>query len=433
MKSGEKSRAMFKRALESIPCGVNSNFRYWGDDETLVLKTAKGAYIWDQDDRRYVDYRLGFGPVILGHAYDSVTEKIKEGLEIGNAFSMTHEYEIAAAEKIRKLAHVDLVRFANSGTEATMHAIRIARAFTGRDKVLKFEGAYHGFHDYTLWNCQPPVPGVGYRRSPVLVPHGSGIPQVISQLIMSIPFNDEELLEKKVKENWGDIACIIVEPLLGNCASTMPKPGYLELIRSLCDKYGIVMIFDEVKTGFRIAKGGAQEYFNIKADLVTYAKALANGFPLAAIAGKKEIMGEIGYQKIAHGGTYCANVVATAAACAVLDEIEAGALEKADAHGKLLMEGFEKILKNLGIPGVVQGPPSMAGVLLTEKENIHEFRDWNDSNHALYEEVIMKCIEKGVMPDVDSREPWFVSASHSDADAEFTLGVFEEALKEVMG
>ena len=433
MKSGEKSRAMFQRALKSIPCGVNSNFRYWGDEETLVLKNAKGAYLWDQDDKKYLDYRLGFGPVILGHAYESVVEKIKEGLEIGNAFSMTHEYEILAAEKIRKLADVDLVRFANSGTEATMHAIRIARAFTGRNKVLKFEGAYHGFHDYTLWNCQPPVPGVGYRRSPVLVPHGSGIPQILHQLIMSIPFNDEELLEKKVKENWGDIACIIVEPLLGNCASTMPKPGYLELIRSLCDKYGIVMIFDEVKTGFRIAKGGAQEYFNIKADLVTYAKALANGFPLAAIAGKKEIMGEIGYQKIAHGGTYCANVVATAAACAVLDEIEAGALEKVDAHGKLLMEGFEKILKTLGVPGVVQGPPSMCGVLLTENDTINEFRDWNDSNHALYEEVIMTCIEKGVMPDVDSREPWFVSASHNDADAEFTLGVFEEALKEVIG
>ena len=156
MKSGEKSRAMFQRALEAIPCGVNSNFRYWGDEETLVLKTAKGAYIWDQDDKKYVDYRLGFGPVILGHAYESVTDKIKEGLEIGNAFSMTHEYEIEAAEKIKKLADVDLVRFANSGTEATMHAIRIARAFTGRDKVLKFEGAYHGFHDYTLWNCQPP-------------------------------------------------------------------------------------------------------------------------------------------------------------------------------------------------------------------------------------------------------------------------------------
>ena len=433
MKSGEKCQAMFKRALKSIPCGVNSNFRYWGDEKTLILKRAKGAYLWDLDDKKYVDYRLGFGPVVLGHAYEPVLEKIREGLEIGNAFAMTHEYEISAAEKIKKLANVDLVRFANSGTEATMHAIRIARAFTGREKVLKFEGAYHGFHDYTLWNCQPPVPGVGYRRSPVLVPHGSGIPYMIGQLVFSIPFNDEELLEKKVKEKWGEIACIIVEPLLGNCASIMPKAGYLELIRSLCDKYGIVMIMDEVKTGFRIAKGGAQEYFDVRSDLVTYAKALANGFPLAAIAGKKEIMGEIGYQKIAHGGTYCANVVATAAADAVLDEIEAGALEKVDAHGKLLMEGFNNIFKSLGIPGVVQGPPSMCGVLLTEKEKITEFRDWNDSDHGLYEEVIRKCIEKGVMPDIDSREPWFVSASHSDEDAAFALGVFEEALKEVIG
>jgi len=433
LKSGEKSRAMFKRATECIPCGVNSNFRYWGDKETLILKKAKGAYLWDQDDKKYVDYRLGFGPVILGHAYEPVLERIKEGLEIGNAFSMTHEYEISAAEKIKKLANVDLVRFANSGTEATMHAIRVARAFTGREKVLKFEGAYHGFHDYTLWNCQPPVPGVGYRRSPVLIPHGSGIPHMIGQLVYSIPFNDEELLEKKVKENWGDIACIIVEPLLGNCASTMPKAGYLELIRSLCDQYGIVMIMDEVKTGFRIAKGGAQEYFDIQSDLVTYAKALANGFPLAAIAGKKEIMGEIGYQKIAHGGTYCANVVATAAADAVLDEIEAGALEKTDAHGKLLVDGFKKIFDSLGVPAVVQGPPSMCGVLLTDKERVDEFRDWNDSDHALYEEVIQKCIEKGVMPDIDSREPWFTSSSHSDADAAFTLGVFEEALKEVIG
>ena len=210
----------------------------------------------------------------------------------------------------------------------------------------------------------------------------------------------------------------------------MPKKGYLEMVRSLCDKYGIVMIMDEVKTGFRIAKGGAQEYFNIQSDLVTYAKALGNGFPIAAIAGKQEIMGEIGYQKIAHGGTYCGNVVATAAADAALDEIADGALDKADAHGKLLMEGFRKILKERGIPGVVQGPPSMCGVLLTEKEEIHEFRDWNESDHGTYEKVIMSCIEKGVMPDIDSREPWFTSASHTAEDAAVTLGVFEEALKE---
>ncbi len=433
MKSGQKSREMLRRAQEAIPLGVNSNFRYWGDDKTLILKRGQGAYIWDQDDKKYIDYRMGFGPTLLGHAYTPVIERVKEALDMGNAFAMTNEYEISAAEKIKKLTGVDLVRYANSGTEATMHAIRIARAYTGRDKILKFEGCYHGFHDYTLWNCQPPIPGAGYRRSPVLVSQGSGIPHVMGQLVYSIPFNDEELLEKKVKEKWGDIACIIIEPLMGNTASIMPKKGYLELVRSLCDQYGIVMIMDEVKTGFRIAKGGAQEFFKVKGDLVTYAKALGNGFPIAAIGGKKEIMGEIGWQKIPHGGTYCANVVAVAAADATLDEIARGALEKVEAHGKILAEGLRNALKERGVPGVVQGPPSMPGVVLTEKEEIFEYRDWADSNRDAYGEIILKLFEKGVMPDIDTREPWFPSASHTDSDADVAIGAFEEAIKEVIG
>ena len=153
MKSGEKSRAMFERARKVLPLGVTSNFRYWGDDQTLVVKRAKGAYLWDQDDKRYIDYRLGFGPVILGHAHQAVTNRVRESLEIGNTFAMTSSYEISVAEKITRMTGTDLVRYANSGTESTMHAIRIARAFTGRNKLLKFEGCYHGFHDYTLWNC----------------------------------------------------------------------------------------------------------------------------------------------------------------------------------------------------------------------------------------------------------------------------------------
>ena len=433
MKSGKKSQELLKRAQQAIPLGVNSNFRYWGDDKTLILKKGQGAYVWDQDDKKYIDYRLGFGPTVLGHAYPTVIERVKEALEIGNTFAMTNEYEISAAEKMKKLTGVDLVRFANSGTEATMHAISIARAYTGRDKVLKFEGHYHGFQDYTLWNCQPPIPGAGYRRSPVLIPQGSGIPQVIGQLLYSVPFNDEELLEKKVKESWGDIACILMEPLMGNTASIMPKKGYLEFVRRLCDQYGIVLIMDEVKTGFRIAKGGAQEYFKVRGDLVTYAKALGNGFPIAAIAGKKEIMGEIGWQKIPHGGTYCANVVAVAAADATLDAIAEGALEKVDAHGKILAEGIENALKERGVPGIVQGPPSMPGVVFTEREAVHEYRDWADSDHDTYEDVILKLFEKGVMPDKDSREPWFVSASHTDSDADVAIGAFDEAIKEVCG
>jgi len=433
MQSGRKSRAMFERARQVMPRGVTSNFRYWGDDKTLVLKRAQGAYIWDQDDQRYIDYRLGFGPVVLGHAHPAVTARVREALEIGNTFAMTTEFEIRAAELIQKLTGVDLVRYASSGTEATMHAIRIARAFTGRNKVLKFEGHYHGFHDYTLWNCYPPVPGSGYRRAPVRVAHGSGIPHQLGELVHVVPFNDEELVERKVREDWGDIACIIVEPIMGNTASIMPKKGYLQHLRRLCDEHGILLIIDEVKTGFRIGKGGAQEHFKVRADLVCYAKAVANGFPLGAIGGRKEIMGEIGPQMIPHGGTYTGNAIATAAAVATLEEIEAGALARVEAHGRRLMSGIEGILKDRGLPAVVQGPPSMFGVVFTDKEQVLDYRDWAASDHDTYEEVILKLFEKGVMPDKDSREPWFVSAAHSDGDAERVLEAFDEALREVLG
>jgi glutamate-1-semialdehyde 2,1-aminomutase len=432
MQSGPKSRAMHKRALQSIPLGVNSNFRHWGDDQTLVVKRGEGAYIWDMDDNRYIDYRNAWGPVILGHAYPSVIANVGNVLKMGNIFAMTHELEIRVAEQIRELTKVDLVRLTNTGTEATMHAIRFARAYTGRDKVLKFEGHYHGFQDYTLFNCQPPIPGVGYRNSPVMIPHGSGIPKVLSQLIYSIPFNDFELVEKKIRESWHDLACIILEPIMGNSPGIMPKPGYLELIRKLCDEYGIVLIFDEVKTGFRVAKGGAQELFNIRGDLITYAKAMGNGFPIAAIGGRKEIMGEIGYQKIPHGGTYSGNAVSAAAATTTLDEIASGALEKVESHGKKLMAGIKEILARRGVPAVVQGPPAMFGIVFTDKQEIHEYREWAASNHHVYNEILSKMMEKGVMPDKDSREPWFCSASHTDEHLGITLGAFEEALMEVI-
>jgi len=212
----------------------------------------------------------------------------------------------------------------------------------------------------------------------------------------------------------------------------MPKKGYLEFVRKLCDQYGIVLIFDEVKTGFRIAKGGAQEYFNVKSDLVTYAKALGNGFPIAAIGGKKEVMGDIGFLKIPHGGTYAGNVVATAAACATLDELEAGALDKVNAHGTRLMNGFSQVLSDRGVPGFVQGPPAMPGIVLTEEAGVFDYRDVAASSHTIYEQVIWKLFEKGVMPDSGVHEPWFISASHTDADADRAIEAFDEAVKEVL-
>lgn len=432
MQTGKKTRTMFKRALACMPSGVTSNYRYWGDEKSMVLKRGQGAYIWDQDDKKYLDYRMGFGPVILGHGFPAVVDAIKEALNMGNVFALTHEYEIKAAEKIKALTGVDLVRYANSGTEATMHAIRIARAYTGRNKIVKFEGHYHGFHDQVLWSTFPPLASVGYRNAPIKVCQGSGIPQSSAELVVMVPFNDEELLEKKVKENWGDIACIIMEPIMGNCASVMPHKGYLEFVRRLCDQYGIVLIFDEVKTGFRVAKGGAQEYFNIRADMATYAKALGNGFPIAAIGGTKEVMGDIGFLKIPHGGTYSGNAVATAAACATLDEIQAGALDKVSAHGRRLMQGMNKVLKERGLAGFIQGPETMPGVVITEAQAVYDYRDVAASNHAIYEQIIWKLLEKGVMPDTGVHEPWFISASHTDQDADVAIGMFDEAVKEVL-
>jgi glutamate-1-semialdehyde 2,1-aminomutase len=424
---------MYERARKVIPAGVNSNFRFWGEDKTLVHKKAKGAYLWDQDDRKYIDYRLAFGPVVLGHAYEPVVERVKQAIELGSAFAMTNEYEISVAEKVSALTGVDMMRFANSGTEATMHAIRIARAFTGRDKILKFEGHYHGFQDYTLWNTYPPVGGAGYRRSPLKFPQGSGIPHIIGDLVVSIPYNDFELLESRISDHHHELAAVIFEPIMGNTASIMPREGFIEKIRELCTKYGIVMIMDEVKTGFRIAPGGAQEYFGIKADMVTYAKALGNGFPVAAIGGKREIMGEIGPGMIAQGGTYAGNMVAAAAADATLDAIAEGALKKVEDHGRKLMEGISKVLTDHSIPFKLTGPPTMFGIVLTDKDEVVEYRDWADSDHDNYEQVILKLFEKGVMPDKDSREPWFSSASHSDSDVDTVLNAFDEAVREVFG
>lgn len=433
MKSGPKSREMFMRGKESIPGGVSSNFRYWGDDATLVVKKAKGAYLWDQDDNRYIDYRLGFGPVVLGHARDDINQYVSEAIKMGTTFAMTNEYEIRVAEKIRKITGVDFVRMTNTGTEATMGAIRIARAFTGRDKVLKFDGAYHGFHDYSLWNTYPPVSGVGYKNDPFLVPQGSGMPRSVGDLMMSLPFNNKEILEKKLAEQWQNIACVIIEPLLGNQASIMPRDGFLEFVREQCDKYGIVMIMDEVKTGFRIAPGGAQEYFGVRGDIVTYAKCLGNGFPVAAIAGRKHIMGEVGPGKIPHGGTYGSNIVAMAAAEAVLDLVAAGELKKADAHGQKLRAGWKKILDATGVPYVIQGPDSMPGIVFTEEPVCREYKHWAKGDHDTYDKIIDACMKRGVMPDIDSREPWFMSTAHTDEDADFVLDVFEQAVREVLG
>jgi glutamate-1-semialdehyde 2,1-aminomutase len=429
----DKNNAFFRRAEQVLPFGVASNFRYWGEGENIAVSRAEGTYIWDMDGNRYIDYRLGFGPVILGHGHPVVAERVASAIKSGTVFALTHEWEVKVAERIVAMCPgVEQVRFANSGGEATMHALRIARSHTGREKIIKFEGQYHGMHDYVLFSTvSSPLSALGHRRSPIAAPSSSGIPKALHQLIITLPYNDSETLERTVKQAWGDVAAMIVEPVLGNMAGTMPQPGWLEQIRALCDAYGIVMIMDEVKTGFRIAPGGAQEYFGVHGDLVTYAKSMGNGFPIAAIGGSKDVMSSVGPGRTAHGGTYCGNVVGTAAADAALELIAQGeVLKTVEARGRALMEGIDEILSRAGLPHHVVGLPAMFGIVFSEEEPI-DFRGWMQADHAMYTSIMEALVERGAMPDPDGGEPWFLCAALSEQDVADTLTYFEDAVAQV--
>ena len=428
-----RTHALFQKAKQFIPHGVNSNFRYWGDKDTLVIKRGEGAYIWDMDDNRYIDYRLAFGPVILGHAYPQVVEQVAEAIQNSTLFAWTTPLEIQVAERLVRMTGVDKVRLGNTGTEVTMHALRIARGYTGRERFIKFEGQYHGMHDYVLFStASSPVEALGSRRNPISVQASSGIPEGIRHYVINLPFNDFEMLEETVEARWHELAAILVEPMLGNAAGVMPQPGWLEKIRELCTKYGIVLIFDEVKTGFRIANGGAQEYFGVKADLVTYAKAMGNGFPIAAIGGKEKVMSVIEHGQVAHGGTYSGNVVGAAAANATLEILEnEPIIETIFKNGQKLMDGIGETLTRHGVPHYITGLPSMFSTILGVEEEPTDFRAYCAGDSALYERLVMALIERGVLPDSDGREPWFLCYSHDAGVIAETLTVFEEAVKDV--
>ena len=429
--SHEKSNALQRRASSVMPLGVNSNFRYWGEEITPYVMRGKGGYLWDVDGNRYIDYRLAFGPIILGHAYPEVDAKVHAEIDQGALFAMTTELEVAVAEKIVAMCPaVEMVRFACSGTEATMHALRVARAYTGREKVIKFEGNYHGFQDYMLFSTYAPSEVYGSRRSPVPIPSSSGLPACLHSLVVPLPFNDFEVLENTLRRVGHQTAAIITEPVQDNCGAIEPVPGFLEFIRQKCDEYGIVFILDEVKTGFRIARGGAQEVYKLKPDLATYAKSLANGYPLAALGGKREIMSIIGHG-VAQGGTFNNNKPGVAAAYATLDLLQTQPiLESIAQRGRRLMDGLKGIFESAGIPVSFRGHPAMFSFAVGV-EQVTCQREWDASDRDYYLRLVDAAIERGVMPDHDPREPWYLCYAHTDADIDETLSVMADVVREV--
>jgi glutamate-1-semialdehyde 2,1-aminomutase len=429
--SHANSNTLWDKAKEVIPLGVSSSFRFHGSNNTYYVARAKGAYYWDVDGNRYIDYSLAWGPVILGHAYDEVDDYVREQIRLrGTTTALTTDLEIEVAEKFVAMCPcVEKVRLVNSGTEATMHAIRLARGYTGRDKIIKFEGAYHGVHDYVLFSMYAdPVPVYGSRRSPIPVPESSGIPRVIGDTIVTVPYNDFEALEMALKRSGHEIAAIIVEPVLGNCAAIGPLPGFLEFLRQKCDEYGIVLIFDEVKTGFHLATGGAQEYYNVMPDLATYAKAIGNGYPAAAFGGKRELMDMIFLGGVEQDGTYCGNVVSVAAINATLGIMQREpVLETIFKRGRRLQEGLRSIFEENGIPAFVTEHPAMFGIILSETMP-RDQREWELTDKATLSKVVVAAQERGISKHEVVREPYFLSYSHTEADIDETLNVMSEVV-----
>lgn len=431
---GDASKEWFQRASQVLVNGVSSQFRYWGDDDTLVIERGEGGYLIDVDGRRYLDLQCGFGPIILGHGEPSVVAAVAEAAAEATSFAMTQRREVEAAEKvIAALGWPTRMRFTNTGTEATMHAIRLARGMTGRDVVIKFEGQYHGMHDYVLFSTAGGPPGgLGSRFRPNPWQSSSGIPDAIRSYIRTLPYNDLEIVERTFRNEGGQIAAVIVEPMLGNAFGILPAEGYLEGLRRFCDEYGAMLIFDEVKTGFRLGLGGAVAHFGVTPDIGTYAKALGNGFPVAAVA-----LGEWaaeGWRQggIAQAGTYSGNGIAASAAKATIEALEDGdAYARIEKTGTRMMEGLAKVLADRGVPGHVVGHPAMFSVFLAE-EAPREFRDAARHDAHTYDTVVFKMIEKGVMPCPDAKEPWFLCAAQTVEDADRAVEAFADSLDEVL-
>jgi glutamate-1-semialdehyde 2,1-aminomutase len=430
----DKSKEMWKKAQEVIPLGVSSSFRFHGPNNTRYVARAKGAYYWDLDGNRFIDYALAWGPVILGHAYDPVDDYVREQVRLrGTSTALTSDLEYEVAQKFVAMCPcVEQVRLVNSGTEATMHALRVARGYTGRDKYIKFEGAYHGVHDYVLYSMYAnPVPAYGGRRAPMPVPESSGIPKVINETVLTVPYNDFEAMELLLKRSGHEVAAMILEPVYGNCASLGPVPGFLEFLRKKCDEYGIVLIFDEVKTGFHLAKGGAQELFNVMPDMATYAKAIGNGYPCAAFGGKREIMAMISEGGVEQDGTYCGNVVSVAAMNATLGIIQnEPVLETIFKRGRRLIAGFREIFARESIPAIVTDTPAMIGVIFAEKMP-RDQREWELTEKAMLSKIVVEAQERGISKHEVIREPYFLSYSHSEADIDETLNVMSDVTHEV--
>jgi glutamate-1-semialdehyde 2,1-aminomutase len=421
-----KSAEAHKKNLRRLPLGVASNYRAY-DPYPIFVKEGSGSKFRDVDGNEYIDHNLCFGALMAGHCHPAVMKAVEKRLSTGTMFGMPHDMEWELAEEICARFPLEMVRFGSSGTEATMHSIRLARAATGRDKIVKFEGAYHGLHDSALVSVKPKEEEFGDVHSPTSVPGGLGVPKAAIDNVVIATFNDLSSVENRFRQFPDQIAAIILEPILMNVGLCLPEPGFLEGLREICDRNGSLLIFDEVKTGAKLGWGGASEYFGVKPDMICLAKSIGGGLPLAAFGTHRRVMDLISQHKVFHGGTYNTNPVSMAAGLATFREVltrENYAL--VDKLSQQLTEGYRKTVAKVGLQAYIASAGANGALMLYPSE-IRNYRDWVTIDIDLWRHYWFGMVNRGVMAQPYWwDEQWTISVQHTEADIKAHLAAFED-------
>lgn len=424
-----RSEELFAQAQLTIPGGVNSPVRAFNGvgGSPIFIERADGAYMYDADGQRYIDYVGSWGPMILGHNNAAIREATHAAVDRGLSFGTPTASEITMAEKIIALVpSIEKVRMVNSGTEATMTAIRLARGYTGRDKILKFEGCYHGHADALLVKAGSGALTLG-------VPNSPGIPEDFAKHTLTVTFNDLDSVREIFKEFGDEIATIIVEPVAGNMNCIPPASGFLEGLREICDEYGSVLIFDEVMSGFRVARGGAQEYYKVTPDLTTLGKVIGGGMPVGAFGGKREIMDYIApVGPVYQAGTLSGNPVAMAAGLAALQQLDDAELyPQLNAKVERLVTGMQQLADDAGVPFTTNRAGSMFGFFFSKDKQVSSYQQATECNMEHFKKFYHSMLQQGVYLAPSAFEAGFMSAAHTDADIEATLAAAKVAFAEL--
>ncbi|MEO8199912.1 MAG: aspartate aminotransferase family protein [Gemmatimonadota bacterium] len=424
-----QSARLFERARRILPFGVVSSFQKM-EPYPIYLSHGKGSTVWDQDGRSYTDFHGGFGALVVGHAHPRIVEAVTEAASRGTHFAVTTEEGVAYGEELCRRFNFEMIRFANSGTEATMDAIRVARAATGRDVICKIEGSYHGHHDAVMFSVVPNADVMGGRERPAKAPVSKGLVKDAHKYIEVVPFNDASALESLFETRGSEIACIIMEPAMMNIGVVVPQPGYLQRVRELCTRSGVVMIYDEVKTGVTIAAGGATERFGVQPDLACLAKAVAGGLPGAAFGGREDLMRLI-ERGVSQMGTYNGNPLVSHVGLVTLTEILTPWAYSHLAHlGSRLARGCQKAIDTYDLPAHTVDLGAK-GCVSYRKEPMTNYRDFLETLPEIFAASYPWLINRGIFMTPGDEEQWTLSVQHTESDVDAYLEVFTEFCREL--